>query len=338
VAEVAILGAGAWGTALAIALTRGGRSVMLCTRRQEHLEALRAARENQAYLPGVSFPPEVDLAVLAPSTISAARFLMLAVPSRFARATIAPLASAIPADATLVSLTKGIEPDSLMTMTAMLHDIAPHVPRVAVLSGPGFAAEVARGKPAAVVAAAREEAVALEVQALLAVRPLRVYNSADVTGVELGGVVKNIIAIAAGISDGLELGSSARAGLITRGLAEIMRLAEAAGGKSETMAGLAGLGDLVLTCTGDLSRNRKIGLEIARAGQLPARVEGHPVAEGVANTRSVKLLAERLGVEMPIVAAVYRVLYEASPASGMVDELLGRELKAEFEEGKVSKN
>jgi glycerol-3-phosphate dehydrogenase (NAD(P)+) len=337
-AEVAILGAGAWGTALAIALARGGRSVVLCTRRQEHLEALRAARENQAYLPGVSFPPELGLATLAPATISAARFLMLAIPSRFARPTMEPLANVIPSGATLVSLTKGIEPDSLMTMTAMLHDIAPHVPRIAVLSGPGFAVEVARGKPAAVVAAARNEDVAREVQALFAVRPLRVYHSVDVTGVEFGGVVKNIIAIAAGISDGLELGSSARAGLITRGLAEIMRLAEAAGGKSETMAGLAGLGDLVLTCAGDLSRNRKIGLEIARSGQLPARAQGQPVAEGVANTRSVKLLAERLGVEMPIVAAVYRVLYEASPASDMVDELLSRELKAEFGQGKASKN
>jgi glycerol-3-phosphate dehydrogenase (NAD(P)+) len=337
-AEVAILGAGAWGTALAITLARGGRSVVLCTRRQEHLEALRAARENQAYLPGISLPQELDVATLADSTISGARFLMLAVPSRFARATMEPLRGALPAEAALVSLTKGIEPDSLMTMTAMLHDMAPHIPRIAVLSGPGFAAEVARGKPAALVAASRDEAVARDVQALFAVRPLRIYHSTDVTGVEFGGAVKNIIAIAAGISDGLELGSSARAGLITRGLAEIMRLAEAAGGKSETMAGLAGLGDLVLTCAGDLSRNRRIGLEIARSGQLPERAEGQPVAEGVANTRSVKLLAERLGVEMPIVAAVYRVLYEASPASGMVDELLSRELKAEFGQGKASKN
>ncbi len=202
--------------------------------------------------------------------------------------------------------------------------------RVAVLSGPGFAAEVARGKPAALVAAACDEALAERAQALFAVRPLRIYRSIDVAGVELGGAVKNVIAVAAGICDGLDLGSSARAALITRGLAEMMRLADAAGGRRETLSGLAGLGDLVLTCTGELSRNRRLGLKIARGEGLQSSAEGAPVAEGAANALAIRALAARIGIEMPIVSAVCRVLYEAAPVNAMVEELLSRELKPEF--------
>jgi glycerol-3-phosphate dehydrogenase (NAD(P)+) len=240
----------------------------------------------------------------------------------------------------IVSVTKGIELDTLLTMTAMLREVigsaggagdaSPAADRVAALSGPGFAAEVARGKPAALVAAARDATVAARAQALFAVRPLRVYSSSDVVGVELGGAVKNVIAIAAGISDGLDLGSSARAALITRGLAEMMRLVEAAGGSRETMAGLAGLGDLVLTCTGGLSRNRALGFKIGSGEHTEDYHEGRPVAEGVANASALRALAVRLGVEMPIVSAVARILYEAAPANAMVEELLSRELKAEF--------
>jgi glycerol-3-phosphate dehydrogenase (NAD(P)+) len=211
----------------------------------------------------------------------------------------------------------------------MIGEVAPDN-RVAVLSGPGFAAEIARGKPAALVAASHDGEVARRVQNLFANRSLRIYDSLDVTGVELGGAVKNVIAIAAGIGDGMELGSSARSALITRGLAEIMRLAQAAGAQRETMAGLAGLGDLVLTCTDALSRNRRLGLAIGRGEPVPQGLDGEPIAEGVANARSVRMLADRLGVEMPIVSAVYRVLYEAAPANAMVEDLLSRELKTEF--------
>ena len=245
-----------------------------------------------------------------------------------------PIGPALGADAMLISVTKGIESDSLKTMTAMLAEVAPAMRKLAVLSGPAFAAEVARGKPAAMVAASLDEAVSRAVQELFASRTLRVYRSLDVGGVELAGAAKNVIAIAAGISDGLGLGSSARAALITRGLAELIRLGLRAGAHAETIYGLAGLGDLSLTCTGDLSRNRALGLKIGRGETVVGGVvdssPGHPVAEGAFNALSIRRLAERLGVEMPIVTAVCRVLYEGAPANAMVDELLNRELKAEF--------
>lgn len=243
------------------------------------------------------------------------------------------IAGAVPPESILVSATKGIEEASLASMTAMLAEVAPTARAYAALSGPGFAAEVARGKPAALVVASSDEDAAREVQHLFASPALRVYRSADVTGVELTGAAKNVTAIAAGISDGLDLGSSARAAVITRGLAEIARLVEGAGGKRETVMGLAGLGDLVLTCTGDLSRNRSLGVKVGREGgfRLPATQEdGKPVAEGIVNARSVKMLSQRHGIEMPIVDAVYRALYEAEPPKAMVDELLNRALKSEF--------
>jgi glycerol-3-phosphate dehydrogenase (NAD(P)+) len=327
---IAILGAGAWGTALAVTLARGGREVTLCARRRSHLEALRAARVNAAYLPGVELPSSLNLTANGRETIGAAAVVVMAIPSRYARATLAPLASAIPSTATIVSVTKGIERESHLTMTQMIAAIADRTNGLAVLSGPGFAAEIARGKPAALVAAATDHRLAEQIRDCFAVRPLRVYSSTDVIGVELGGAVKNVIAIAAGISDGLDLGSSARAALITRGLAEMTRLAVAAGARRETMSGLAGLGDMILTCCGDLSRNRALGLAVARGEPLPLEMEGHPVAEGMANVLAVRALAARLQVEMPIVTAVSRILYEGAPVNAMVDELLSRQLKAEF--------
>jgi glycerol-3-phosphate dehydrogenase (NAD(P)+) len=333
-ATIAVLGAGAWGTALAAGLARGGHRVTLCARRADHLAAMRKRGENTPYLPGVALPESIDLSDRWAEAARASEAVVMAVPSRFARAAMTPVGPAIGVDATLVSVTKGIEDGSLKTMTAMLAEVAPAVRRLAVLSGPSFAAEVARGKPAAVVAAARDEAVARAVQKLFASPTLRVYRSVDVDGVELAGAAKNVIAIAAGIGDGLGLGSSARAALITRGLAELTRLGLRAGARAETIYGLAGLGDLVLTCTGDLSRNRALGLKIGRGenvtGGPTGAPSGHPVAEGMSNARSMKSLSERLGVEMPIVTAVCRVLYEGEPANAMVDELLSRELKAEF--------
>jgi glycerol-3-phosphate dehydrogenase (NAD(P)+) len=331
---VTILGAGAWGTALAVGLSRGGHRVTLCARRGEHLDAMRSAGENSTYLPGVGIPETLELSDRWAEAAAASQVVVMAVPSRFARAAMAPVGPAIGRGATIVSVTKGIEEASLKTMTAMLAEVAPDAGHCAALSGPAFAAEVARGKPAAVVAAAHDDSVAHAVQLLFASRSLRVYRSTDVVGVELAGAAKNIIAIAAGISDGLELGSSARAGLITRGLAELTRLALRAGARAETLAGLAGLGDLVLTCTGELSRNRALGLGISRGGDAAAAVastaSGHSVAEGASNARSIAELAARIGVEMPIVAAVCRILYAGARANAMVEELLSRELKSEF--------
>ncbi|HEY1850863.1 MAG TPA: NAD(P)H-dependent glycerol-3-phosphate dehydrogenase [Candidatus Binataceae bacterium] len=333
--KVAILGAGAWGTALAATIARGGGAAVLGVRRATHLEAIRASGENVIYLPGIKLPPTLELTDDWNAAVRDAATVVMAVPSRFARGAITTVAHAIPATAMIVSVTKGIEPDTLLTMSAMLEELTgggaeARAGRVAVLSGPGFAAEVARGKPAALVAAARDDAIAARVQELFALRPLRVYRSSDVVGVELGGAVKNVVAIAAGICDGLDLGSSARAALITRGLAEMMRLAGAAGSRRETLAGLAGLGDLVLTCTGDLSRNRALGFRIAKGEPLAPPADGVPVAEGAANAVAIRALAARIGVEMPIVSAVCRVLYEAAPANAMVEELLSRQLKAEF--------
>lgn len=329
-AEVAILGAGAWGTALAVLLARNAHATALCIRRPEQLHAMRARHENLAHLPGIELPADLELTTDWIEAVRNASTVVMAVPSSHARAAIAPLTHAIPGSATIVSVAKGIEQDSLHTMTQMLAELAPPSNRIAVLSGPGFAAEVARGKPAAIVAAARRQEVAVRVQQLFAAKALRVYRSTDVIGVELGGAAKNVIAIAAGVSDGMELGSGARAALITRGLAEMMRLAAAAGARRDTMAGLAGLGDLVLTCTGDSSRNRSLGLRIGRGEPVPPRAPDAPIAEGFPNANSVRKLAEQLKVDMPIVSAVYRLLYEAAPANAMVEELLSRELKAEF--------
>jgi glycerol-3-phosphate dehydrogenase (NAD(P)+) len=334
---IASLGAGAWGTAMAVMLARGGHRATLCVRRAAQLTAMRAARENAAYLPGIGLPENLRLTDRWSDAVAESDVVVMAVPSRHARAAVTPIASALRPGATVVSAAKGIEDGTLLTMTAMLAEVTPAGTHLAALSGPGFAAEVARGKPAAIVAASRSEAVARRVQKLFSGRSLRVYSSTDVIGVEVCAAAKNVIAIAAGTSDGLALGSSARAAVITRGLAEVMRLVEAAGGRRETAAGLSGLGDLVLTCTGDLSRNRGAGLALAAgrrprlgADNIPLDEEGHPVAEGVANARSIYALAARLGVDMPIVAAVYRALYEGEAPDAMVDELLSRGLKAEF--------
>ncbi len=327
---ITVLGAGAWGTALAIVLARSGHAVKLAVRRKSQLAALQRDRENRVYLPAVQFPAELRLIEMGADSLRDADAVVMAVPSGFARKTLTPMALAIPQASLVISVSKGIEQDSLRTMAQMLEELTPPASRIAVLSGPGFALEIARGKPAALVAAAPDEIVARRVQELFAAKPLRVYRSLDVMGVELGGASKNVIAIAAGISDGLDLGSGARAALITRGLAEMMRLARAAGGKQETLAGLAGLGDLVLTATGDLSRNRRLGFALGRGERISMPAEGTPVAEGVLNARAIVKLAERHGVEVPISSAVYRVLYEAAPPGAMVEELLSRELKAEF--------
>ena len=329
-AGITVLGAGAWGTALAIVLARNGHAVRLAVRRQSQLAALRDERENRSYLPGVQLPSEIILESIGAGCVRDAETLVTAIPSRFARECVAPLASAISPEALIVSVSKGIEPESLDTMSQLLARLVSPEGRIAALSGPGFAPEVARGKPAALVAAARNTSIARRVQALFAVKPLRVYRSLDIIGVELGAASKNVIAIAAGISDGLALGSGARAALITRGLAEMMRLARAAGAKEETLAGLSGLGDLVLTSTDDLSRNRRLGLALGRGERLPGPAEGAFIAEGVSNADAIVRLGQHHGVEMPISSAVYKVLYEAASPGAMVEELLNRELKTEF--------
>jgi len=333
--RAAVLGAGAWGTAVAAHLARRGDiRVTLWARDPEAARAIAAGRVNAKYLPGIELPPALavtgDLAA-----VSAADLLVIGTPMAAVPALAARLAAA-GAQAPLVWLAKGFltVPASVAAPAgvALAHQVlGPGWPApVGVISGPSFAEEVARGLPTAVAVAATDRALAERVAALLRGDTLRVYASDDIAGIEVGGAVKNVLAIAAGASDGLQFGHNARAALITRGLAETGRLLAALGGQRETLMGLAGLGDLVLTCTGDLSRNRRVGLALAQGKALPAilRELGH-VAEGVGAATAVRLLARHHEVEMPICDAVYRVLYEALSPREAVLALLKREPRAE---------
>lgn len=330
---VAVVGTGAWGTALAVILARAGHAVTLYARRPIQFEALLAHRENRLYLPGVRLPDSVTIARDWRAALADSNYVVLAVPSTFMRTTLESLSAGLKPGAVLVSATKGIESPSLLTMTEVIAQFATDS-KLAALSGPGFAAEVARGLPAALVVAAPRQEVAADLQALMATPSLRIYRSTDLRGVEMAGAAKNVIAIAAGICEGLALGQSARAALITRGLAEMIRLGDAIGAQRQTITGLSGLGDLVLTCTGQLSRNRALGMRLGTgettAGSLAVAAEGMPIAEGASNARAISRLAARHQVEMPIVSAVYRCLYEERPPKAMVEELLSRELKAEY--------
>ena len=325
--KIAVLGAGSWGTAVAAHVARAGHDVALWARRAETAAAIASGR-NEAYLPGVALPPlraHVDIA----ATVAEAEIVLVVVPSEFARGAYAALQGAIAPGAVVVSATKGLELATLLRMTEVAAAELPGQP-LAVLSGPSFAAEVAVGQPTTVVVASTDAAVAEVVQRAVSTRTFRAYSSTDVVGVELGGALKNVIAIAAGIVDGLGYGPNTVAALVTRGLAEMTRLAGALGARPDTLAGLAGLGDLVLTCTGGLSRNRAFGQALGRGvGVDRALHERHAVVEGVRTTAAACALAARAGVEMPIAAHMKAVLYEGKPAREAVDELMLRTLKRE---------
>ena len=326
----AIVGAGAWGTALAVHLA-GRMPVTLWTRSADHATALAAARENARYLPGVRLPGAVE--VTADVRAAAQCPLLIVATPIAALPDVAAQLMAAGARAPLAWLSKGfVAAAGLPSGYGLAHQLlAGRWPApVGVVSGPSFAEEVARGLPTALVVAASDAAFARDLAATLRGAALRAYDSADIAGVEVGGAIKNVLAIAAGACDGLRFGHNARAALITRGLAEATRLATAMGGDPRTLMGLAGLGDLVLTCTGDLSRNRRVGLALARGETLPAILAalGH-VAEGVNAARAAVALARHHGVDMPIVDAVYRVLHEELPPRAAVEALLAREPKSE---------
>jgi len=330
---VTVLGAGSWGTALAIHLARLGHAVALWGRSTALAVRLREAGEHPDSHPGVSFPeslsPTADLA----EAVSRAEAVVMSCPSHAMHGLAEQVRPLLNEHPLIVSTAKGIEQDTHRTMSAILETVLPdHRSRVSVLSGPSFAREVARGMPTAVTAAASDLGVAEEVQRLFNGPTLRVYTSTDVVGVEIGGAVKNVIALAAGVSDGLGFGHNTRAALITRGLAEISRLGIELGADPRTLYGLSCLGDLVLTCTGDLSRNRSVGLRLGRGEKLQDIVASmNEVAEGVHNTRTVRDLAKSVGVEMPITEQMYDVLYEdKEPAKAVVD-LMARRLKPELE-------
>jgi len=329
--RVAVVGAGSWGTALANLLASNGHQTMLWSRGDEVAELVNRKHENSVYLPGIRLSADLTATTDLERAVSGADLVVLVVPSHAMRPTTKAASEFLSDRAVLVSASKGIEDETCKTMFDVIADEAGGPERIAVLSGPSFAAEVAAGQPTVIVAAAQSQLLAERVQEDFASLTLRVYSSTDVIGVEIGGVVKNIMAIATGVSDGLGFGHNARAATITRGLAEITRLAVSLGARQETLAGLSGVGDLVLTCTGDLSRNRQIGIRIGRGEKVADILSGmRMVAEGVRNTRTVKALATRQGIELPIVDVTYSVLYEGLAPEQALARLFGRSLKPEF--------
>ena len=327
--RLTVLGAGAWGTALA-ASWASHHDVTLWARNAAELDAMRVERVNARYLPDCPLPDTLHFSPDFAGSVEHADLLVIAVPSSGLRATLAALA-ARPARPPLLWVCKGFEPGSRLLPHQLVADLLPAHRHTGVLSGPSFAQEVAQGYPTALTLASQDSALAQHLAAALSGHRMRIYAHDDVIGVELGGALKNVMAIAAGICDGLQLGHNARAALITRGLAEMTRLGVRLGGHFETFMGLSGLGDLILTTTGDLSRNRQVGLRLARGQQLDAILNelGH-VAEGVTTAREVTALAGELGVDMPIAHAVSQVLFDGLPAAQTVDALLNREIKAEF--------
>lgn len=326
---LAIIGAGAWGTALALAARRGGSDATIWARDADVVAAINTHHENPFYLPGIALDPAIPATGDLAQAIAGADAALLAVPAQFLRDVLTALTPHLPASLPLLLCAKGIETGSLMTMSELAAELSPRNP-VAVLSGPSFAAEVARDLPTAVVIASHDPALASQFMVALGSARFRPYLSEDPIGVELGGAVKNVLAIACGIVDGRRLGDNARAALITRGLAEMTRLGVAKGARAETFAGLSGLGDLVLTCGGAQSRNHALGLALGQGKSLDAALSGRrSVVEGVASAASVTALAARLGVEMPIAAAVEAVLHRKMAIDRMIEQLLSRPRRAE---------
>jgi glycerol-3-phosphate dehydrogenase (NAD(P)+) len=326
--RVAVVGGGSWGTALAIHLARAGHAVRLWARESEVVDGIRRERRNPYYLTDVPCPPGLAATGDQADAVAGAEIVLLAVPSEFFGATLKDL-PAVAAGVPLVSAAKGLDPVRHVRMTELIVERFPDLP-VAALSGPTFAREVALGLPTACVVAAADPALAARLQAALGTREFRLYTNRDVVGVEVGGALKNVIAVATGLADGLGLGENARAALITRGLAEISRLAVAMGGQAATLAGLAGLGDLVLTCTGSLSRNRALGVAVAR-GESRDSVERRTrmIAEGARTVTSAVALGERHGVALPICTEVHRVLFAGRPPGEALAALLDRAAGAE---------
>ena len=330
--SIAVVGAGSWGTALAVHLGRIGHDVQLWARDGGIIDRIERDRENASYLQGIRVPDRVTATPDLSGALAAARFVVFAVPSHGLRAVARAAAPAIPADAVLVSATKGLEPDSLQRMSEVLSHETGDGRSIVALSGPTFALEVARGLPTVAVAASSEPAAVVRVQEQFRGATFRLYGSDDVAGVEIGGAMKNIIAIAAGVVEGLGLGHNSMAALITRGLAEISRLAAAEGGRRETLAGLSGLGDLVLTCTGDLSRNRHVGVQLGKGRALGDILSGmRMVAEGVRTTGAALALGERHAIELPITAQMAAVLDGRTPPRDAVEALMGRRQKHEVD-------
>jgi glycerol-3-phosphate dehydrogenase (NAD(P)+) len=330
--EIAVIGSGSWGTALAVHLSRVGHGVRLWAREPEVVAGMRADRVNQVFLPGIHLADTVRPCDTVEEAVAGVDLIVVVTPSHGTRGVMRAAAPAIGAAATIVSATKGLEVETLQRPSEVIaEELGPGRP-VVVLSGPSFAREVALGLPTAVCAASTNNAAAEMVQSEFRGRAFRLYTTDDVVGVEIGAAIKNVIAIAAGVVEGLGLGHNAMAGLITRGLAEISRLAHALGGRRETLAGLSGLGDLVLTCTGSLSRNRQFGIELGR-GRSPREILGDMkmVAEGVKTTGAALALGVRRGVELPITAQMAEVLERGKDPRAAAEALMLRPQRVEVD-------
>lgn len=329
--QIAIIGAGSWGTALAIVAARAGHSVRLWSRNADVVTSINEQRVNSRYLSSTSIPEGVTATGDLRTAVDGATLVLIAVPSHAARETLNALTTLLDENAIIVSVAKGIEIETTKRISEIVKEVIGSSHPFVSLSGPSFAKEVVDGHPTAIVAASKDSAAARAVQNDLSFENLRIYTNTDVVGTELGGSVKNVMAIAAGMTAGLGFGSNSVAALITRGLAEITRLARREGAQMETLMGLAGLGDLVLTCTGSLSRNRFVGEELGKGRTLAEiSAELNEVAEGINTARAVKELADRAGLEMPITNEVNAVLYEGKPARDAVAELMSRPLREEI--------
>ncbi len=329
---IAIVGGGGWGTALAITMARLERDVRLWVYEPYLVETMIATGENPIYLPSVRIPPSVRVSNSVEEVLAGVRIVILAVPSHVYRQVLSHILPLLNADMWFVSATKGIENETLMRMSEVIADVARprFVPCIAAISGPTFALEVARGEPTALVVASPDESLRLYLQRELSAPRFRLYTNPDLIGVEISAAVKNIIAIAAGVVEGLGLGSNPAAALITRGLAEMTRLVVACGGRRETLSGLAGLGDLVLTAYGSLSRNRRVGVALGQGKNIDDVLSStRMVAEGVKTAKSTVALARKLDVEMPIAEKMYAVLYEGLKPQDAIDDLMERKLREE---------
>ena len=332
--RAAVIGGGSWGTALASVLASNGHDVNVWAHDAEVARALAEKHQNPKYLAGLQLPDKVTGTHDMAQALAGAELVVAVSPSHVTRSVMRDALPSLPRATPLVCATKGIENESLLTMYEVLEDVLPAElhPYICCLSGPSFAKETVQRMPTAVVVASPWEKLAQKVQKMFSNDYFRVYTSIDVAGVELGGSLKNVCAIAAGISDGMGFGSNTRAAIMTRGLAELVRLAVKKGANPLTLSGLAGMGDLVLTCTGELSRNRAVGLGLGRGQSLRDILAGMTqVAEGVRTAKSVHDLAQRLGVDVPLHEAIYRILYEDLPPKAALQSLTSRELKSEFQ-------
>ena len=326
---ITVIGAGSWGTTLAYLLSAKDFDISLWVYEESLAEEIKNTRINSLYLPDISLPENIRVTHRMDEAVAKARYVLNVVPSQHTRSIFKEAFSYMPAEAIIISAAKGIERGTLMTVSSVLKEISDHP--VAVLSGPSFAKEVIKKMPTAVTLATEDKETGLLLQEVFNNNHFRVYTHDDMLGVEIGGALKNVMAIASGISDGLGLGHNARAALITRGLAEMRRLGSAMGAKKETFSGLSGLGDLVLTCTGPLSRNYTLGTKLAQGMKLTDILsQTKTVAEGVATAESAYELSKKYNIEMPIIEQVYQVLYKDKGPAAAVNDLMNRTLKAEF--------